>query len=91
MILLQRIAWLALGLLVLVGVAHAPLHAAPDHFGEECSQFALCSGAITLLVCAAVVVVSRNASLRQPRRLAPIEVPCTPARFSHGSRGPPLW
>lgn len=86
---LQRFAWLLLGLLVLAGVAHAPLHADPDHWGEECSQLALCSGAVVLLFAAAGPLLLR---LHKPRR---VRVPIlfvaavTAARFAHGSRGPP--
>jgi hypothetical protein len=89
--LLQRFAWLLLGLCVLVGVAHAPLHADPDHFGEECSQMALCSGAVVLLICAAAPFMLRSMSARQPRRVVAVVEPRTPARFAHGSRGPPAW
>ena len=88
--LLQRVGWLLLGLCVLVGVAHAPLHADPDHFGEECSQLALCSGAVVLLICAVAPVLLRAASARQPRRLLVVVEPRMPARFAHGSRGPPV-
>ncbi|MCP4093724.1 MAG: hypothetical protein GY747_09775 [Planctomycetes bacterium] len=88
---LQRFAWLLLGLCVLVGVAHAPLHADADYFGEECSLLALCSGAIVLLLWAAVPMSQHRASSRQPRRVVAVVERCSPARFAHGSRGPPAW
>lgn len=87
--LLQRVGWLLLGLFVLVGVAHAPLHADAGHFGEECSQLALCSGAVALLICAVVPMLLRCSSTRQVRRMLVVVEPRTPDRFAHGSRGPP--
>lgn len=86
---LQRFAWLLLGLFVLVGVAHAPLHADSDHWGDECSQLALCSGAVVLLYAAAGPLLLR---LHKPRQVrVPISLVAAPmaARFAHGSRGPP--
>ena len=88
--LLQRFGWLILGLFVLVGVAHAPLHADPDHWGDECSQLALCSGAVVLLLTAAAPVLVRAPKVRRQHVLVSLAQLVSTARFAHGSRGPPV-
>jgi len=85
----QRFAWLLLGLLVLAGVAHAPLHADEDSFGEECSLMALCSGAVVLLICGAALVFASYNSTRPMRRLFLVAEQVSTSRIVRGSRGPP--
>jgi len=41
----QRLGLLLLGLLLLAGVVHAPLH----HDGQDCGTFALCSNGFALM------------------------------------------
>jgi hypothetical protein len=86
---LQRFAWLLLGLLVLVGVAHAPLHADPDNWGDECSQLALCSGTVVLLLAATGPLLLRLHRPCHVRVLVLQIATVIAARFVHGSRGPP--
>jgi len=87
---LQRFAWILLGLMVFVGVAHAPLHADADRWGEECSQLALCSGAVVLLFTAVAPLFKRYFSPCRLRVLVEQRVPLNVAQSVYGSRGPPV-
>ena len=66
MTLRQRLGWLLLGLLLLVGGVHAPLH----DVGQDCGPWSLCSGALVLMVVAAAFLllqVSGLVKLHKPR------------------------
>jgi hypothetical protein len=89
---LRRLAFVLLCLMILVGVVHAPMHAAggTDLFGLECSQAALCSGAVVLLFAMAMPLLSFAVVAHHRQRPTAVSVPRCGARFAHGSRGPPL-
>lgn len=85
---LARFALALLGLLVLFGVVHAPLHADADHYGEVCHQLALCSGAVVLLCAAAPsLLLFRRQALRVRAQVRGPQA--TAARIVVGNRGPP--
>jgi|FLOH01.1.fsa_nt_gi hypothetical protein len=87
---LQRFAWILLGLMVLLGVAHAPLHADADRWGEECGQLALCSGAVVLLFTAVAPLFQRFFTPLRLRVMVELRAPFSLAQSVYGSRGPPV-
>lgn len=75
-----------LGLLVLGGFVHAPLHAhEEDH--DDCPLVLFCSGAAAVLAFGALVLAGL-APAGAARSLRPVAVRC-PARGAAGARGPP--
>ncbi len=83
---LHRLGWMLLGLLVLAGAVHAPLHADESH----CGPMSLCAGAVVLTVALAAVVL-----LLVPERggaFAPVQVELPRGRHREvpRGRGPPV-
>lgn len=82
---MQRLGWLLLGLLLLAGALHAPLHGE----GQDCGPFALCGAGMVLMVAAAALALLqllKVATLPQVRELG---VPRSPALERACGRAPP--
>ena len=82
----HRLGWVLLGLLVVAGAIHAPLHEAE----ADCGPMSLCSGAVMLMVAAVAMVLLQATTVlgRAPLQLAVIRR----QRWSGALRGraPPL-
>ena len=81
----QRLGLLLLGLLLLAGALHGPLH----EEGHECGPMGLCSGAVVMMVAVvAVGLLLLTASVRL-RRPAEARIPRGPPRARACGRAPP--
>ncbi|MHC4824193.1 MAG: hypothetical protein ACYTEP_09265 [Planctomycetota bacterium] len=81
----QRLGLLLIGLLVLAGALHAPLH----EEGHDCGPMALCGGGVVLMVAALVVGLLLVSGPIAQRRPAEIRIPRGPPRARARGRAPP--
>ena len=82
---LQRLGWLLLGLLVLAGAMHAPLH--EDE--QDCGPFALCSAGVVLMLAAAIIGLMQLLELAALPQMRALGVPRRPALERACGRAPP--
>lgn len=82
---LQRLGLLAIGLLVLAGALHGPLH----EEGHDCGPLALCDAGVVLMVAVVAVGLVLITGLIVERRPAEIRIPRGPPRARARGRAPP--
>ncbi|MGB0952667.1 MAG: hypothetical protein ACPG31_05550 [Planctomycetota bacterium] len=81
----QRLGLLLLGLLLLAGALHGPLH----EEGHDCGPMALCDAGVVLMVSAVAVGLLLLAGAVQFRRPALIRIPEGPRAERARGRAPP--
>lgn len=81
----QRLGWLLLGLLLLAGALHGPLH----EEGHDCGPFALCEAGMVLMLAAATFALLLSLRLSSLPQMREIGIPCGPALERACGRAPP--
>lgn len=81
----HRLGLLLLGLLVLAGALHGPLH----EEGHDCGPLALCSGGVVLMAGVVVVGLLLLSAPVRHRRPTEVRIPRGPPRARARGRAPP--
>ncbi|MFK5955448.1 MAG: hypothetical protein QM477_03280 [Planctomycetota bacterium] len=85
MSMVQRLGWLLLGLLLLAGLMHAPLHQA----GQDCGPFALCGNGVVLMSVSGWVILLMFFWRIQVRGIMQTQMPESTVVKNYCGRAPP--